>query len=101
MFYCLLFIHVNMYIYIMYIFIKSLYCYYYVDIESGFRVSIRVSGIRGFGFGEGLLPESVFGSVSGFDRVSGSGAHRLRSIRTRSVAILIHYPFSLVFSPYK
>ena len=51
----------------MYIFIESLYCYYYVDIESGFRVSIRVSGIRGFGFGEGLSPESVFGSVSGFD----------------------------------
>jgi len=54
-------------IYIMYIFIESPYCYYYVDIESGFRVSIRVSGIRGFGFGEGFSPESVFGSVSGFD----------------------------------
>jgi len=55
------------YIYIMYIFIESLYYYYYVDIESGFRVSadlvlgmsyqlnlclvlFRVS-ILGFGFG--------------------------------------------------
>jgi len=76
MFYCLLFIHVNMCIYVMYIFIESLYCYYYVDIESGFRVSIRVLGIRG------LSPESVFGSVS------GSGAHRLHSIQTRPVAIL-------------
>ena len=55
------------YIYIMYIFIESPYCYYYVDIESGFRVSIWVSGIRGFGFGDELSPESVFGSVSGFD----------------------------------
>jgi hypothetical protein len=33
------------------------------------RVSgiIRVSGIRGFGFGDGFPPESVFGSGSGFD----------------------------------
>ena len=35
----------------------------------GFRVSIRVSGIRGFGFGDGFPPESVSGSGSG----SGSG----------------------------
>ena len=47
---CLLFIHVNMCIYI-----------------RGFRVSIRVSGIRGFGFGDGFPPESVFGADSGFD----------------------------------
>src|SRR6185312_10690278 len=47
---CLLFIHVNMYIFI-----------------RGFRVSIRVSGIRGFGFGDGFPPESVSGSGSGFD----------------------------------
>jgi hypothetical protein len=67
MFYCLLFIHVNMCIYVMYIFIESLYCYYYVDIESGFWVSIRVWVIRGFGFGEELSFESVFGSVSGSD----------------------------------
>jgi len=33
----------------------------------GFRVSIRVSGIRGFGFGDGFPPESVSGSGSGFD----------------------------------
>ena len=47
---CLLFIHVNMCIFI-----------------CGFRVSIQVSGIRGFGFGDGFLPESVSGSGSGFD----------------------------------
>jgi len=47
---CLLFIHVNMCIFI-----------------CGFRVSIRVSGIRGFGFGDGFPPESVSGSGSGFD----------------------------------
>ena len=33
----------------------------------GFRVSVRVSGIRGFGFGDGFPPESVFGADSGFD----------------------------------
>ena len=36
MFYCLLFIYVNICIYIIYIFIESPYCYYYVDIESRF-----------------------------------------------------------------
>ena len=45
---CFLFIHVNMCIFI-----------------CGFRVSIRVSGIRGFGFGDGFPPESVSGSGSG------------------------------------
>ena len=45
---CLLFIYVNMCIFI-----------------CGFRVSIRVSGIRGFGFGYGFPPESVSGSGSG------------------------------------
>jgi hypothetical protein len=45
---CLLFIHMNKYIY------------------PRFRVSIRVSGIREFGFGDGFPPESVFGSGSGF-----------------------------------
>jgi hypothetical protein len=30
-----------------------------------FQVSVRVSGIRGFGFGDGFPPESVF--TSGFD----------------------------------
>jgi hypothetical protein len=48
--YYLLFIHVNMCIFI-----------------RGFRVSVRVSGIREFGFGDGFPPESVFGSGSGFD----------------------------------
>ena len=47
---CLLFIHVNMCIFI-----------------RGFRVSIRVSGIRRFGFGDGFPHESVSGSGSGFD----------------------------------
>jgi hypothetical protein len=47
---CLLFIHVNMCIFI-----------------HGFRVSVRVSGIRVFGFGDGFPLESVFGSGSGFD----------------------------------
>ena len=46
---CLLFIHVNMCIFI-----------------RGFRVSIRVSGIRGFGFGDGFPPESVSGSGFNF-----------------------------------
>jgi hypothetical protein len=47
---CILFIHVNMCIFI-----------------RGFRVSIRVLGIRGFGFGDGFPPELVFGSGSGFN----------------------------------
>jgi hypothetical protein len=34
---------------------------------SGFRVSVRVSCIHGFGFGDRFPPESVFGSGSGFD----------------------------------
>jgi hypothetical protein len=32
-----------------------------------FRVSVQVSGIRGFSFGDGFPPETVFGSGSGFD----------------------------------
>ena len=59
--------HVNMCIYIMHMFIESPYFSYYVVIQSGFRVSIQVLGIRGFGFGDGLSPESVFGAVLGFD----------------------------------
>ena len=45
--------------------------YVYIYIR-GFRVSIRVSGIRsgfgirGFGFGDGFPPESVFRADSGF-----------------------------------
>ena len=46
---CLLFIHVNICIFI-----------------RGFRVSIRVSGIHGFGFGDGFPPESVLGFDFGF-----------------------------------
>ena len=64
---CLLFIHVNMCIYIIHMFIESPYFSYYVAIQNGFRVSIRVSGIRWFSFGDGLSPESVFGVVLGFD----------------------------------
>ena len=60
---CLLFIHVNNCIYIMHMFIESPYWSYYVAIQSGFRVSIRVSGIRGFGFVGGLSPETVFCAV--------------------------------------
>jgi hypothetical protein len=41
-------------------------CSSYVAIQSGFRVSNRVSVIREFGFGHEFSPESVFGSVSGF-----------------------------------
>jgi hypothetical protein len=33
----------------------------------GVRVSVRVSGIRGFGFGDRFPPESVFDSGSGFN----------------------------------
>ena len=51
----------------MYMFIESLYCYYYVAIENGFRVPIQVLGIRGFGSGDRLSFESVFDAVSGFD----------------------------------
>ena len=47
---CILFIHVNMCLYI-----------------HGFGVSVRVSGIRGFGFGTKFSPESVSVLVSGFD----------------------------------
>ena len=47
---CLLFIHVNRCIFI-----------------CGFRVSIRVSGIREFDFGDRFPPELVSGLDSGFD----------------------------------
>jgi len=78
---------VYIYIYHVYIFIESPYCYYYVDIESGFWVSIRVSGIRGFGFGMGYhLNRCCFGFRF---RVLGSGVYRLHSIRIRPVAILM------------
>jgi hypothetical protein len=33
----------------------------------GFWVSVRVLGIRGFGFDDGFSPELIFGSGSGFD----------------------------------
>ena len=85
---CLLFIHVNMCICIMHMFIESPCCSYYVVIQSGFRVSIWDSGIRGFSFGDGLSPESVFGAVLGFDfgfRVRVT--QRLHPIRIRPVAI--------------
>jgi hypothetical protein len=51
---CLLFIHVNM-------------CIFIRGFRVSIRVSVRVSGIRGFGFGDGFPPESIFGSGSGFD----------------------------------
>ena len=74
----LLYIHVNMCIYIMHMF---MYCSCYVAIQSGFQVSIRVSGIHGFGFRDELSPESVFGAVSGSD------AQKLHLIWIRPVAI--------------
>jgi len=52
------------YIYHAYVYRKSLFlllCCYTK------RVSGIHSGIRGFGFGDGLSPESVFGAVLGFD----------------------------------
>ena len=51
----------------MHMFIESLCFSYYVVIQSGFRVSIKVSGMHGFGSGDRLSPESVFGAVLGFD----------------------------------
>ena len=75
---CLLFIHVNMCIYI-----------------RGFRVSIRVSGIRsGFGYPRVWFwwwISTRIGFQGGFGfrfRVSVLGARRLHPIRTRPVAIL-------------
>ena len=75
---CLLFVHVNMcaYIYIMHMFIESLFCSYYVAIQSGFWVSIQVSSNHGFGFGDELSPETVFGTVSGFDFGFRAQVHR-------------------------
>jgi len=78
---CLLFIHVNMCIYI-----------------RGFRVSIRVSGIRsGFGYPRVWFwwwISTRIGFRGGFGfrfRVSVLGAQRLHPIRTRPVAILIEH----------
>ena len=80
---CLLFIHVNMCIYI------------YIR---GFRVSIRVSGIRsGFGYPRVWFwwwISTRIGFRGGFGfrfRVSVLGARRLHPIRTRPVAILNPY----------
>ena len=84
---CLLFIHVNMCIYIMHMFIESPYFSYYVAIQSGFRVSTQVSGIHEFGFGDGLSPESVFGAVSGFGFGFRVRVHR-DSTRSESAPLL-------------
>ena len=51
----------------MHMFMESPYCSYYVATQSGFWVSIRVSGIHEFGFWDRLSTESVFGEFSGFD----------------------------------
>jgi hypothetical protein len=56
----------------------------------GFRVSVRVLGIRGFGFGDGWIFTRI-GVRFGFGFrfwVSVLGAQRLHPIRTRPVAIL-------------
>ena len=89
---CLLFIYVNMCIYIMHMFIESPYFSYYVAIQSGFQISIRVLGIRGFGFGDGLSPESVFGAVSGFGFGFRVWVHR-DSTRSESAPLpsLVYY----------
>ena len=81
-----MFIHVNMCIYIMHMFIESPYFSYYVVIQSGFQVSIRVSGIHGFSFGDGLSPESVFGAVLDFDFGFWVWVHR-DSIRSESTPL--------------
>ena len=47
-------------------FIKVLIALTMLSYKSGFRVSNRISGIRGFQFWDGFLPESVFRSGSGF-----------------------------------
>ena len=69
-------------------FIESTYCSYYVAIQSRFRVSNWVSGIRGFQLWDGLSPESMFGVDSSF-KFSVLGAQTLHSILTRPIAILI------------
>ena len=76
----------NMCIYIMHMFIESPCFSYYVVIQRGFRVSIRVLGIRGFGFGDGLSPESVFSVVLGFDFGFRVWVHR-DSTRSESVPL--------------
>ena len=96
--YCLLFIHVNMCIYIMHMFIESPYFSYYFVIQSGFWVSIRVLGIRGFGFGDGLSPESVFGAVSGFDFGFWVWVHR-DSTRSKSAPLPSLLPSAAVSWP--
>jgi hypothetical protein len=61
--------HENIY-YLLYLIYTCGICVYLsagFEYPFGFRVSVQVSGIRGFGFGDGFPPESVFSSGSGFD----------------------------------
>ena len=50
----------------MYMFIKVLIALTMLSYKSGFRVSNRISGIRGFQFGDEFSLESVFVSDSDF-----------------------------------
>jgi hypothetical protein len=88
---CLLFIHVNICIYIMHLFIESPHCSYYVTIQSGFRVS------AGLVLG-GLSPESVFGAVLGFNFGFRVRVHRdsTRSEFTTLPSLVLHVFFSFL-----
>ena len=61
---CLLFIHVNMCIYIMHMFIESPYFSYYVAIQSGFRVS--VGSVLGTDYHPNRCSVRFWVSISGF-----------------------------------
>jgi len=75
---CILFIHVNMCLYI-----------------RGFQITTRVSGIRRFGFGAEFT-RNGFGFGFGFRlRVPVLGARRLHPIQTRPVAILKYYSIEI------
>ena len=64
-FYCLLFIHVNMCIYIMYMFIENPYYFIiYVDIESGFWVSAGL--VLGMGYHLNRCSMRFWILISGF-----------------------------------
>ena len=74
---CLLFIHVNMRIYIKHMFIENPYFSYYVAIQSGFRVS--AGSVLGTNYHPNWCSMRFW--------VSGLGAQRLHPIRIRPVAI--------------
>ena len=68
---------------------ESTYCSYYVTIQSGFRVTNRILGERGFRFWGWILTRIGVRVGFGFEvRVSVLGAQTLHPNRTRPVAIL-------------